>query len=55
MVADSENNTTAVIWTIKDGKAYQIWLTTKTDNFSNYLPIFEKMMDSFEIIDGDLQ
>ena len=42
--------TTMIIWTIKNGKAYEVWLSTKTDNFSSYLPAFENMIESFKII-----
>lgn len=47
---EGAEKTTIVTWTIKDGKAYDIWLSSKTDNFSNYLPVFENMIESFEII-----
>jgi hypothetical protein len=36
-------------WTIFDNKVYVITFTSQQALFSNYLPIAEKMINSFEI------
>jgi hypothetical protein len=40
---------TMTIWTIKGDKIYTISYSQITSEFSTYLPIIQKMIDSFEI------
>jgi hypothetical protein len=37
------------IWTVKDGKVYSITYNTDSSQYSQYLPIVEKMASSFQI------
>ena len=38
-------------YTIKDGKSYNVSFGTEPDQFSNYLPVIEKIIDSMEFTD----
>ena len=38
------------LWKIEGGKAYMITYTAKENNFYDYLPIVDKMINSFEIV-----
>jgi len=38
-----------MVWTIKDDKAYFIGLGSEPEKYSAYLPVFEKILSSFEI------
>jgi serine/threonine-protein kinase len=38
------------VWTIKQDKAYMITSFTAAEEYSNYLPIIQEMVDSFNII-----
>lgn len=40
------------IWTVEDNKAYSIIYSANSTKYNYYLPIVEKMIDSFEIIKG---
>lgn len=40
-----------MIFTINDGKVYQIKFFARPDKFDNYLPIVQKIIDSFRIVD----
>jgi hypothetical protein len=39
------------IWTVKDGKVYQITYSDEISNFSNNQPVMKKVQESFEILD----
>jgi hypothetical protein len=40
------------IWTIKDGKLYTLAYIAEADQYDRYLPMFQRMIDSFRISDN---
>jgi hypothetical protein len=38
------------IWTLKDGRAYLLTYKAQPEEFSHYLPLVQKMIDSFQFI-----
>jgi hypothetical protein len=46
----THNYKTLIIWTIVDGKVYQIGYSAEVSKYSNYTPIVIYMIDSFELL-----